>query len=184
MPSLAQAIALAVFVILLAVVVTLVRRLARWLARTRELIAFREAAQDVGRRAEAPLSTISERVDLVRRGALAGEEITAELADAMVLSAGFAFQARQLHPPAGSQLIQTGLVEEFERTWRALEMIDYGCRIKEVGSRREHDPEAQTAIKRGYLNLLHAREAVAGHAAAAAAMTVSAPRFFVRRPPE
>ena len=38
-----------------------------------------------------------------------------------------------------------------------------------VVSGRHRELEAQTAIKRGYLNLLHAREAIARHAAELAA---------------
>jgi hypothetical protein len=42
--------------------------------------------------------------------------------------------------------------------------------------------EAQTAIKRGYLNLIHAREAMVRHAARAAELEVSEDvRWFQRR---
>ena len=37
------------------------------------------------------------------------------------------------------------------------------------------DPQAQTAIKRGYLNVLHAREAIARHAADAATLVPADP---------
>jgi hypothetical protein len=44
-------------------------------------------------------------------------------------------------------------------------MVDHGCQLAAgVGGRRS-ELEAQTSIKRGYLNLLHAREALSEHAA-------------------
>ena len=48
-------------------------------------------------------------------------------------------------------------------------MVEHGCAILAVGSGRHRELEAQTAIKRGYLNVLHAREAIARHAAELAA---------------
>ena len=83
------------------------------------------------------------------------------------------------------------LVAELERAGRALEMVDHGC--DDPGHRvaaRARELEAQTSIKRGYLNLLHAREAIgrtghrgdrAGDAGPAAALQARRP-LTVRRP--
>jgi hypothetical protein len=99
----------------------------------------------------------------------------------MAETAGFAADGRQLRPPREGAGIAAGIVAELDRAGRAIEMIDHGCRLVEMGVRRELDPEAQTAIKRGYLNLLHAREAIVGHASAAAALPIQAPRLLARR---
>ena len=54
---------------------------------------------------------------------------------------------------------------ELERAERALAMVDHGATILAQVRRRGRELEAQTSIKRGYLNLIHAREAIARHAA-------------------
>ena len=46
-------------------------------------------------------------------------------------------------------------------------MVEHGAKILAQVRRRGRELEAQTSIKRGYLNLLHAREAIVRHAAAA-----------------
>jgi hypothetical protein len=43
--------------------------------------------------------------------------------------------------------------------------VEHGSSILTSGANLQHETEATTAIKRGYLNLLHAREAIARHAA-------------------
>ena len=60
-------------------------------------------------------------------------------------------------------------------------MVEHGCELTDLGGHREHDPEAQTSIKRGYLNLLHARESIAEQAAAAAGLPIPGPKFLAQR---
>src|ERR671921_839213 len=57
---------------------------------------------------------------------------------------------------------------ELERAQRALEMVEHGTTMLAAARRGPRELEAQTSIKRGYLNLIHAREAFARHAARAA----------------
>ena len=60
-------------------------------------------------------------------------------------------------------------------------MVEHG-RALQASARGGHEVEAQTAIKRGYLNLLHAREAIAHQAALAAELTPGETnRRFMRR---
>ncbi|HEY5487224.1 MAG TPA: hypothetical protein VIK06_06210, partial [Candidatus Limnocylindrales bacterium] len=58
-------------------------------------------------------------------------------------------------PPA----FAAGLVAELDRTERAIELIEHGAEMLSESSFERHG-EGETAIKRGYLNLLHAREAI------------------------
>jgi hypothetical protein len=53
-------------------------------------------------------------------------------------------------------------------------MIDFGTDLVGNGDGRQRELEAQTAIKRGYLNLLHARQAFADHVAAVPGLTAAA----------
>jgi hypothetical protein len=55
-------------------------------------------------------------------------------------------------------------VYELERAGRALELVNHGCLLYETGRRLERGTEADTAVKRGYLNLIHARESIAEQA--------------------
>ena len=49
-------------------------------------------------------------------------------------------------------------------------MVEHGATILASVRRGQRELEAQTSIKRGYLNLIHAREAIARHAARAEAL--------------
>jgi hypothetical protein len=51
-------------------------------------------------------------------------------------------------------------------------MIEHGRSVQASARGGGREIEAQTAIKRGYLNVLHAREAIARQAQAAAALSV------------
>ena len=46
-------------------------------------------------------------------------------------------------------------------------MVEHGASILVAVRRGNRELEGQTSLKRGYLNLLHARDAIARHAAAA-----------------
>jgi hypothetical protein len=52
-------------------------------------------------------------------------------------------------------------------------MVDHGATILAQVTRRGREMEAQTSIKRGYLNLVHAREALIRHAARAEELDVN-----------
>ena len=184
MQGVALAIALAVVVVLVAVLVTLGWRVARWTVRTRRILAFRSTVAGLTGRSESALAAVCERVDGARRGSLAGEEILADLAAATLAIATLAGESRRVRSPAATGVIVSRITEELDRAGRALEMVEHGCRLMEGGHGREHEPESQTAIKRGYLNLLHVRESLAEQAAAAAALPVTIPRFLSRRPSE
>jgi hypothetical protein len=54
-------------------------------------------------------------------------------------------------------------------------MIEHGVSIQASARSGGREIEAQTAIKRGYLNVLHAREAITRHAAEAATLAAADP---------
>jgi hypothetical protein len=54
-------------------------------------------------------------------------------------------------------------------------MVGHGSKILAQARRRGRELEAQTSVKRGYLNLVHAREAIVRHAAAAEELKVPPP---------
>ena len=79
--------------------------------------------------------------------------------------------------------IRDELIGDLERAERALAMVDHGARIMAQARRRGREIEAQTSIKRGYLNLVHAREAIIRHAAAVEAVRPACPSTGPRSSP-
>jgi hypothetical protein len=73
-----------------------------------------------------------------------------------------------------------GLEAEVERALRAVELIEHGRQLI-LDPSGERVSEGETSVKRGYLNLLHAREAIKSRgeeiAAAAKAPAPADPRL-------
>lgn len=181
MADLVPALALGMVAILLAMAITVVWRIARWWARTRRILAYRATIADVTGRAEALLGPVADRADSVRRGSVEPTDLLPELARAMSAAEILAAETRRLRGPTGSHAVIATIADELERAGRAMEGMEYGCRLTVDPGRRGYDPDAQTAIKRGYLNLVHARESIAFQGATVAAMQVGRPRLVVPR---
>ena len=163
----AQVVALIAF-LLVAIGVTLgARRTGSILSRTREAEGFRGEVRDLARRAEASLGEVAVLVDAVRRRDADPASITESLSVARDAADRYAEEARALAAPTVALANRDGLVYELERAWRALELVEHGCSLLGSGRWSERGPEADTAVKRGYLNLIHAREAIAEQALAA-----------------
>jgi hypothetical protein len=163
----AQVVALIAF-LLVAIGVTFgARRAGSILSRTREAEGFRGEVRDLARRAEVSLGEIAILIDGVRRRAADPETIALGLSAARDAAERYADEARALSAPAMAAVHRDGIVHELERAGRALELVEHGCRLLGSGRRSERGPEADTSVKRGYLNLIHAREAVAEQASAA-----------------
>ncbi len=179
----AQAIALVGFVILAAVVAMFTRRASRVLYRTRIAESFRTAAADLDLRVNQSLDEVARVIDVVRRHEADASTIRASLAAAQDAAGRYADEARALNGPPSTNTDKGRMVEELERAERALAMVDHGCELTADGSRMERGPEADTSIKRGYLNLLHARESFSEHVRSAieAAEAASPARRLGRR---
>ena len=168
--QLAELLAIAAFVALALAIIIVVRRGLRLIADTRDTQRFRRGVADLSSRIEQSLAGVGGRIDAVRRHTAGAEDIGENIAAARDAVAKYEVEARALRGPAGANEIRDAIVAELERAARALEMVDHGCSIlasARIGSR---GLEAETAIKRGYLNVLHAREAIARHAARTAAL--------------
>lgn len=173
MTELAIALPLVAFVALAALTAIILRRAGRIVARTREVEGFRSSVRDLALRAGTSLDGATGRIDAVRRGQVAVDTISDTIAAASDAMARYLEEARALDGPPGAIAIRDDIVEDLERAERALGMVEHGAGILAQVRRRGRELEAQTAIKRGYLNLLHAREAIARHAAAAEALQMS-----------
>jgi hypothetical protein len=163
--ELAVLLPLAAFVALAAGVAIVLRRAGRIVARSREVEGFRSAVRDLATRIDTSLEGATSQIDAVRRHQVAAEAITDTLTAAADAVERYADEARALHGPEQVEAIRDDMVAELERAGRALSMAEHGASILAQARRRGRELEAQTSIKRGYLNLLHAREAIARHAA-------------------
>jgi len=166
----------AAFVALALGVLIVLRRAGRIVARTRETEHFRSAVRDLTTRIDHSLEGAIGRIDGVRRGRLGADVIPPTIEAATDAVERYADEARALKgPPAGVE-IREAIVEELARAGRALAMVEHGAKILAQARRRGRELEAQTAVKRGYLNLVHAREAIVRHAAAAEEIQLPAER--------
>jgi hypothetical protein len=171
---------LVAFAILAVMFLLFLRRAGRLGAATRDVERFRRQVRDLAARAEVSLAEMSDRIDSVRRGSVAAAALADDLSASLDAVDRYAEEARGLRAPNDGFPIRDALVSELERARRALEMVEHGSTIQSTMRAGSRGLEAQTAIKRGYLNLLHAREAIARHAQEAAALAAVDPS---RRPP-
>jgi hypothetical protein len=163
------------FLVLATMFALFLRRAGRLIAATRDVERFRRQVADLASRVDTSLGELCARVDAVRRGQLAAPAVVDDIAASMDAVQKYADEGRALRPPSDGIRIRDDIVAELERAKRALEMIDHGVSIQVSARAGARELEAQTAIKRGYLNVLHAREAIARHATDAAALVAADP---------
>jgi hypothetical protein len=173
---------LVAFAVLAVLFALILRRAGRLLAAMREADAFRSAVADLAARIDISLGGVVERIDALRRHQLPSDAIAENLSAATEALQRYTDEAGALRPPPPLIGPRDGLVAELERAGRALEMVVHGSGLMASRPGAVRELEAQTSIKRGYLNLIHAREAIRRLAVEAA--TGSAPggsRVFGRR---
>lgn len=173
---------LAVFVALAGATAVAVQRFWRALAETREAYLFRRGVADLATRIDASLAGAIERVDAVRRHEIEAAEIEPTVEAARDAVRRYAAEVEALGGPAAVAPYRRALVEALERVDRALDFVEHGCSILAAGSRGGRALEGETSIKRGYLNLVHAREAIARQAAAALRWRAEVERRMPFRP--
>ena len=152
------------FIALAAGLLVIFRGTARIAARTREMHQFRGGVKDLAARVDAQIEAAAGRIDAVRHHQAGPELINQTVVDASEALDRYGEEARTLKVPRRAQAIRDDLVAELERASRALGMVEHGANMLASSRRGSRDLEAQTSIKRGYLNLIHAREAIARQA--------------------
>jgi hypothetical protein len=148
------------------VLVVFVQRASRALAGVRAMAAFERETTTLSSRVGSIVDQFIGRMEAVRRRQLDVAELRGELA----VVHGEVASARETiegwHAPAAFAASHAALAEDLDRMARALEMIDFGVDLSVGGDRRQREMESQTAAKRGYLALRHARDAFGEHVAA------------------
>ena len=155
---------IAAFIALAAGLAVVLRGTGKIVARTREVEHFQGAVKDLAARVDASLEGAAGQIDAVRRRQIDPDAIAETVTAATVAVQRYAEEARVLRGPRKAQEIRADLVAELERAERALGMVEHGTTIMALARRGPRELEAQTSIKRGYLNLIHAREAFARRA--------------------
>ena len=162
----------AAFVALALGVVVVLRRAGRIVARTREVEHFRSSVRDLAD-ADRPVARRRDRPHrCVRRGQLGGrhDRVRPSRPRPTRSPATPTRRAPSKGPPAGADPRRDRRGARARRT-----RAGHGRPRREDPAqvrRRGRELEAQTSIKRGYLNLVHAREAIVRHAAAAQELEV------------
>jgi len=159
------------FVALAAGLVVVFRGTGRIVAKTRETEGFRSATRDLCARIDESLAGAAARIDQVRHHELGPDGIGDTLVAASDAVDRYLAEARALRGPTGAQEIRDALVAGLERAGRALATVEHGTTIMASVRGGARELEAQTSVKRGYLNLIHARDAIARQARLADALT-------------
>ncbi len=171
-----------IFVALAVVFLVILRRIGLLVADSRESTLFSRAVEDLARRIDATLADMVTRIDLLRRKQIDVEEIIEPLDRALEMLLAYGEEARGLSGPPAALLPTAAFASEIDRADRALQMVEHGAAILGSVSSEHRYAEAQTAVKRGYLNVLHARDSIARHATEiAAASTPEGGRWYNRR---
>lgn len=135
------------------------------LRAARRVEQFQQDAAQIGARLDALLGATIPRVDAVRRHELEASAILEELDAAIATLDDELVRAQALTAPSTYTESRLGIVSEIGHAQRALAMVQHGCELTVAPRARARATESQIAIKRGYLNLLHAREALVRHVA-------------------
>lgn len=151
---------LALFVLLAIAFAYVLRRAARVVAVVREDDTFRRDGAALGERAVVAIAAGAQRIDRVRRRNDAPSMLDDVLPQLLDTLGALRVEADALVPPAALAALSVRLAEEIDRAGRSIEMVRHGCELLGVEAGRPRELEGETSIKRGYLNLLHAGDAL------------------------
>jgi hypothetical protein len=115
------------------------------------------SASDVAHRSELRIGQLAADLDGLRRHGLEPESAAEILASGTADLSSLTAEARSARDRTNQPAVAV-LVDDLERAIRSLELIDHGRQLMIGG-----DPgggEGRTSVKRGYLSLLHVREAI------------------------
>jgi hypothetical protein len=124
-------------------------------------------ALDIVHRVGLSLDELSVEVDDLRRRKADPEAIQASLGACAEALRKYAQEAAVVdkHAAIGQE---GGLGPEIERAQRAVQLIDHGRQLM-LDARLDGMAEGESSVKRGYLNLVHARDAIRAKGEAIAA---------------
>lgn len=130
--------------------------------RARRNTASGFAAAGIADRAETSLAELLVIVDEVRRRKIEPQDAGANLSASSEALSRYAQEAAALSRSGPWATTAAALIADMDRAQRAIDLVAHGgellADVTGVGW-----GEGETSIKRGYLNLIHAREAIREH---------------------
>jgi len=135
-----------------------VRRLSTLVGRTRTLERYQKHVSHLDRRLATTADPFIGQLDEIRRRSGDPRNLAEAMPGAQDALRAIAADARTAKVPHGLGREASAFAVELERAVRAAEMVGHGLDAL-VADRGGRDLEAQTSLKRGALNLRHAREA-------------------------
>ncbi|HEX5148300.1 MAG TPA: hypothetical protein VFW02_04415 [Candidatus Limnocylindrales bacterium] len=167
--ELAAVLWLALLLALVALFARVTLRMRALVARTRDLERVQQAVESVDRRLAGVVDPLVRGLDETRRHAGDPASLAAMASEAQVVIDALIAETRALVVPAAVPVPVTAMTAELERASRAASLVQHGlAALENVGIGR--DLEGQTSIKRGTLNLRHAKDAFAQLARQVAAL--------------
>jgi hypothetical protein len=137
----------------------LLRRVVVAGGRARRQNALGYATAEIARRTETLLAELLLVVDEVRRRRIAPQDAAPKLAAAQEYLGRSVAEAGALSRGGEWASTAAALVSDIERAQRAIELVAHGGEQLADTSGVDRG-EGETSVKRGYLNLVHAREAI------------------------
>ncbi len=168
--------ALLAFIALAGLVVYVIIRSRTVGRESRESRAFADGLAAVAARVDASIASSLDVIDELRRHRMGAEDALPAIDAALTAVDGFVSEVDSLPAALPSETLRVQLVEDLRRAERALDRAQHGARKLVAASARVNDLEGHASVKRGYLELQHARDAFARHAGAA-----NRPQGAVRR---
>lgn len=150
---------LALFLVMAAVVGYLLWRLMRMGGELRRGAQLSRAAADLARRADISIGELCPIVDDLRRHKSEPESGAASLYASTDALRRYSVEADAIARRGPGSVPAATLAAEIGRAWRAVDLIEHGRQQMALRT-IEHASEGETEVKRGYLNLVHAREAI------------------------
>jgi hypothetical protein len=127
--------------------------------RARRETASGAATAEIAHRSETLLGDLLVVVDEVRRRKVAPQDAEPQMAEAQAALQRNVAEATALTRSGAWASSAVALVADLERAQRAIEFVSHGAQLLADVTGVDWG-EGETSVKRGYLNLVHAREAI------------------------
>ncbi len=137
--------------------------------RTRDLEDLQEAVDSIDRRFGAASQPLLRGLDAARRHAGDPAGLPGLVTEAQLVIDELTGETMALAAPEGLAPVVAAMTGDLERAGRAVMLVEHGLGMM-TNTSIGRDLEAQTSLKRGALNLRHARDAFAERARRVAAL--------------
>ena len=176
--------ALAAFLVLVALFLIVLRRASQSLGETRQTVAFRHDVADIHERVDGELAALAAFVGPLRTPVSDlpdSEDSTAVVATTQEAVVWARDRVRGLTPPLGLEDARTVFMDELARADEALRSLEHGFAILSTVPAEGRALEGRTAIKRGYLRIVHAREGLGAESRRVAAWRSAGEQGLIAR---